>query len=97
MELLTQELHLTRLENASLQQKNQLAPPGTIPSTAPPEPIPGPEAFLEGNAAIMDVVMRQKNRSPQYLGMNPQFPSTMVVAGQLSSGKQISSFQQIVG
>jgi len=87
VEHLTRELHLTRLENASLQEKNQLAPPGTIPTVAPVQPIPGPEDFPEGTAAIMDVVMRQKNRSPHYVGMDSHFSTSLVVAGQISTGE----------
>jgi hypothetical protein len=90
VEALTQELHLTKLENASLQEKSQLAPPGTIPTTAPPPPIPilGPEVFSEGNAAIMDFVVRQKSNTPQYMGMNSQFSSSMA-ARQISTGRQM--------
>jgi hypothetical protein len=88
--MLTQELHLTRLENASLQEKNQLAPPGTIPLVAPQMPAPGPEEFPEGTAAIMDVVVRQKTQPPQYVGMGSQFANNMVVSGPISNGSQES-------
>jgi hypothetical protein len=87
VEILTQELHLTRLENASLQVKNQLAPPGTIPAMAPPQPIPGPEDFPEGNTAIMDVVVRRSGQQPQQcMTMGSQFSNSLVVAGQICSG-----------
>jgi hypothetical protein len=86
VEILTQELHLTRLENASLQEKNQLAPPGTIPTMAPPQALSGPEAFPEGTAAIMDVVVRQRNQPQQCMGMGSQFSNSSVVPGQSSSG-----------
>lgn len=86
VEILTQELHLTRLENASLQEKNQLAPPGTIPTTAPPQALPGPETFPEGTAAIMDVVVRQRNQSQPNIGMGSQFSNSLVVPGHVSSG-----------
>jgi hypothetical protein len=86
VEILTQELHLTRLENASLQEKNQLAPPGTIPTVAPLQALPSPEAFPEGTAAIMDVVVRQRNQPQQNMGMGSQFSNSLVVSGQISSG-----------
>jgi len=88
--MLTQELHLTRLENASLQEKNQLAPPGTIPTVAPPMIIPGPEDFPEGTAAIMDVVVRQKSRPAQYMGLGSQFSNSLVVSAPISTGTQES-------
>jgi hypothetical protein len=90
VEMLSEELHLTRLENASLQEKNQLAPPGTIPLVAPPMPVPGPEEFPEGTAAIMDVVVRQKTQPPPYVGMGSQFANNMVVTGPISNGSQES-------
>jgi len=88
VEMLTQELHLTRLENASLQEKNQLAPPGTIPTVAPPMITPGLEDFSEGAAAIMDVVVRQKNRPAQYMGLGSQFSNSLVVSAPISTGTQ---------
>jgi len=90
VEMLTEELHLIRLENASLQEKNQLAPPGTIRSASavgPPHPIvEDPKFFPEGTAAIMDVVVRQQSRMSQYLEMGSQFSNSMVIAGQISTG-----------
>ena len=80
--MLTQELHLTRLENASL--RDQLAPPGSIPIMAPPQPLPGPEDFAAGTAAIMDVVLRDKSRSPQYVGS--QLSNSMIASGRISTG-----------
>ncbi|PMD33123.1 hypothetical protein L207DRAFT_175622 [Hyaloscypha variabilis F] len=80
VEILTQELQLTRLENASLQQRNQLAPPGTIPQLAPPGPVPGPEDFPAGTAAIMDVVVRNDQQPQHCMGMGAQFSDSMVVA-----------------
>ncbi|KAH8796716.1 hypothetical protein BGZ57DRAFT_961682 [Hyaloscypha finlandica] len=89
VEMLTEELHLIRLENASLQEKNQLAPPGTIRSASavgPPHPIvEDPKFFPEGTAAIMDVVVRQQSRMSQYLEMGSQFSDSMVIAGQIST------------
>ena len=82
--MLTQELHLTRLENASLQEKNQLAPPGTIPTMAPPQPLPGPEDFSAGTAAIMDVVLRHKGQLAQY--GESHLSNSMVVSGRNSTG-----------
>jgi len=94
VELLSQELHLTRLENASLQERNQLAPPGTIPSMAPPQSVPGPEDFPEGTAAIMDVVVRRNTQQPQQcMGMGSQFSDSMVVAGQICSGISFPCFE----
>jgi hypothetical protein len=90
VEVLTQELHLTRLENASLQDKNQLAPPGTIRSASavgPPHPIlEDPTFFPEGAAAVMEVVVRQQSRMSQYLEMGSQFSDSMIFAGQISTG-----------
>jgi hypothetical protein len=86
VEILTQELHLTRLENAALQEKTQLAPPGTIPAMAHPQPIPGPEDFPEGTAAIMDVAVRRNGQQPQQcMTMDTQFPNSLVGAGQICS------------
>jgi hypothetical protein len=86
VEILTQELHLTRLENASLQEKNQLAPPGAVPMMAPPQALPGPEVFPEGTAAIMEVVVRQRSQPQHGMGMGSQFSDSLVVPGQNVSG-----------
>lgn len=89
MEFLTQDLHRTRLENASLQEKNQLPPPGTIPTVAPPPPIPPPEEYL-GLATVMDVIMRQKSQpSGQPLPTDSQFSNSFIVPGQINTGIRI--------
>jgi hypothetical protein len=62
VECLTQELHQTRLENVSLQEKNQLTPPGTILATTPPQSILGPEDLT---GALMDVVGGQNSQQLQ--------------------------------
>jgi hypothetical protein len=90
VEMLTHELHMTRLENASLRQENQLNPPGTIPTVAPLQPIPEPEFFPEGASAIMKAV-RQKSRMLEYVEMSPQFSDSMVIAGQISTGNRDST------
>ena len=85
--MLTQELRLTRMENASLLEKNQLAPPGTIRAgQPPPPPISNPEDFSENTAAVMDAIMQQKNFPQQCVGMDSQFSNSMVVAGPMSAG-----------
>jgi hypothetical protein len=77
------------LENASLQQKNQLAPPGTIPAVALPLPIPEPEYYPEGATAIMDVMVRQKSGPLQpYAGIGSQFQDSMLISGPISNGNQ---------
>jgi hypothetical protein len=87
VEILTQELHLTRLNNSLLQEKIQLAPPGTIPTQAPSQAIPGPEDSPEGTAAIMDVVVgRNRQQQQQCMGMGSQYSNEMVVTGQILSG-----------
>lgn len=90
VEMLTEELHLTRLENASLQEKNQLAPPGTIRSASamgPPHPIPEePKLFAEGTAAVTEVVVRQQSRISQYMELGSQFSDSIIITGQISTG-----------
>ncbi|KAH8752082.1 hypothetical protein BGZ57DRAFT_965916 [Hyaloscypha finlandica] len=86
VEALTQELQLARLENASLQEKKQLAPQGTISSMTPQQAITRPEDFSEGTAAIMDVVMRRNGQQPQQcMSMSSQYSSSLVVTGQICS------------
>jgi hypothetical protein len=85
VEFLTQELRLTRLETASLQQKNQLSPPGTIPVIAAPPPVTIPGSYPEGIAAVMDVQMQQKS-CPQYVGMGSQFSNHFIVSGPVAAG-----------
>jgi len=96
IELLGQELHMTRLENASLQQKNQLAPPGTIGLAAPPPPIEEPEFYPEGAAAIMDV-MQQNAPLSQFADMNSQFSDSILISGQISTGKHDSPACGLIG
>jgi hypothetical protein len=87
VEVLTRELQLARLENASLQEKNQLAPQGAVPSMPPQQAITRPEAFSEGTAAIMDVVVRRNGQQPQQcMSMGSQYSSSLVVTGQICSG-----------
>jgi hypothetical protein len=87
VEALTQELQLARLENASLQEKKQLAPQGTISSMTPQQAITRPEDFSEGTAAIMDVVMRRNGQQPQQcMSMSSQYSSSLAVTGQICSG-----------
>ena len=86
VEMLTEELHLTRLENASLQEKNQLAPPGTIrQASAAIQPIPEPEGkfFPEGAAAI---VQQQSRMLVPYTGMPAKLSDSMVFEGQITTG-----------
>jgi hypothetical protein len=99
VETLTQELHLTRLENASLQEKNRPPPPGTIPTMAPPQVLPGPEDFPDGSAANMDVAVRRSSQQQQCMGMGSQFPNSLVVTGQISSSISIdtSTDQELTG
>lgn len=83
--MLTQELHLARLENASLREDNQLNPVGLIPAVVPPQPMPGPEFFPEGTAAIMKAA-QQKSRMLEFVEMSPQFADSMVIEGQITIG-----------
>jgi hypothetical protein len=89
VEMLTQELHLTRLENASLREDNQLNPPGTIPAVAPPRPIPDPEFFppppIPPTTAIMKL-SRGKSRVVDYLGVSPQFADSLIVQAEITTG-----------
>jgi hypothetical protein len=86
VEFLTQELRFTRLETASLQQKNQLSPPGTIPVTAPPLSITSLGHYPESIVAVMDFQVGQKSCPPQYNGMGSQFSNPFIVSGQVSTG-----------
>jgi hypothetical protein len=52
---------------------------------APPQPIPGPEDFPKGTAAIMDIATLQSNQQ-QGMAMGARFSNSMVVRGQISSG-----------
>jgi hypothetical protein len=97
---LTQELHLTRLENASLQErKNQAAPPGTIPTMAPPQVFPVSEDFPESSSANMDVVVRRSGQPQLSIGMGSQFSNSLVVTGQIGSSISIntSTDQELTG
>jgi len=69
------ELERTKSENASLK-KNQMAPP---------QPIPGPEDFPKGTAAIMDVATSPSNQQ-QGMVMGARFSNSIVMTGQISSG-----------
>ncbi|KAH8746654.1 hypothetical protein BGZ57DRAFT_935899 [Hyaloscypha finlandica] len=86
VEFLTQELRLARLETASLQQKNQLSPPGTIPVTSPPLSMTSLGHYPEGIAAVMDVQVQQKSCPPQYGGMGSQFSNPFIISGPVSTG-----------
>ena len=84
--MLTEELQLTRLENASLQEKNQLAPPGTIrQASAVSHAVPEsePKFFPEGRAAI---VQQQSRMLVPYSGMPPKLSDSMIFEGQISTG-----------
>ena len=84
VEELTQKLIATKLENESLQAKNQLPPPGYIPETSSDPPILPTEDF-EG----LGVVVRQRSLPPsagQYLPLNHQFAQSFVVQAPVSTG-----------
>lgn len=84
---MTQELNHSRLENASLQAKLQLAAPapGTITTMAhPPQCLPGPEDFREGTGSLMDDAVDRRNGQPQQcMGMGSQYSNSLVVGGQI--------------
>lgn len=85
VEILTQELQHSRLENASLQGKIQLAQPDTMAAMAPPPCVPGQEDFRDGSTSVMDVVIRRNSQPQQCIGMGSQFSNALTVTGQSCS------------
>jgi hypothetical protein len=80
VEELTRELHATKLQNASLEPKNQLYPPGTIRMTADPMPMP--------SEPVMDIIMREKVLPPRQFGpMRQQFTEGFFLDSPISTGK----------
>ncbi len=83
VEELTLQLHATKLQNASLESKNQLYPPGTIRMTA--DPMSEPPMPSE---PIMDILVQEKVLPPRQFGpMRPQFGDGFFLDSPISSGK----------